>query len=297
MFRHTWAVLALWLLWTGAGCATKDVLQLCTDTVGQVAPAQKLVLAHAAQRHQAASSHAARARPGSEEQQRWLQWRDGNSSLLAAGLDSILGSGRLPVVATREVLEQCVRGGQLDPGQYVGRPDVSILMEYFKRPWMVNSTAVKLRDACRVTKYRCELVVNVDNPHEWAAWAAEAIRLKGFLVPVFSSNVHESRGYNRVARAARGRVLVVWQDDQTPAPNGKWVDDMMAVFDAHPNVAVLGMNNFRLCKQRELTNLRMGEFPFGQDPSNITATWHYAQVGLLRVWWWFGGGGAARGEV
>ncbi len=63
----------------------------------------------------------------------------------------------------------------------------------------------------------------MDNPHEAGEWArvaattaaaaAAAASAGGSfaIVPVFSDNVHEARGYNRAAAAARGAVLVVWQ--------------------------------------------------------------------------------------
>jgi hypothetical protein len=96
---------------------------------------------------------------------------------------------------------------RLRPAGFFGRPAVSILLNYFKRPSVVSRLAANLRASCDAAEVPCELVVNVDNPEEAAVWAQEA----GFVVPVFSHNLHESRGYNRAARVARGRYLVVWQ--------------------------------------------------------------------------------------
>ncbi|PNH09978.1 hypothetical protein TSOC_003328, partial [Tetrabaena socialis] len=135
---------------------------------------------------------------------------------------------------------------------FAGRPVVSVLLNYFKRPQVINRVVTDLRKSCAAVGVPCELVVNVDNPHEAAAWAAEVEG--GFVVPVFSANVHESRGYNRAAKVARGRYLVVWQDDQLPPQSGQWLIDMARVFDAHPALAILGMNTYRLCKLGEVTN-------------------------------------------
>ena len=254
-----------------------------------VPPDERLVLRDASQRLNTAGTKAALADPGSGQGRRWQEWRDGNSSLFAASLERLHSSSQLPAGSARDVVAQCAGSGRLNPGHYADRPDVSILMEYFKRPWMVSKTAILMKESCSRSAYRCELVVNVDNPHEWAAWAAQAAVLGGFLVPVFSFNAHEARGYNRAARAARGRYLVIWQDDQVPPVNGKWVDDMVAVYEAYPKVAVLGMNSYRLCRHREGTNRAGHDFPFGRDPKTAAA-WHYAQVGEPRE----GGGGGGR---
>ena len=47
-----------------------------------------------------------------------------------------------------------------------------------------------------------------------------------------SSNVHEIRGYNRAAGAARGALLAFSQDDRLPPASVGWVDAVAAAFDA-----------------------------------------------------------------
>ncbi|GIL65006.1 hypothetical protein Vafri_18839 [Volvox africanus] len=96
---------------------------------------------------------------------------------------------------------------RLVPTAFTARPLVSLLLNYFKRPQVVKVISTNLRAACASVSISCEIVVNVDNPHEGAMWAEEA----GFVVPVFSANLHEARGYNRAARLARGKYLVLWQ--------------------------------------------------------------------------------------
>jgi hypothetical protein len=36
----------------------------------------------------------------------------------------------------------------------------------------------------------------------------------GAVVPVLSDNVHEARGYNRLAQLAKAPLIMLWQDDQ-----------------------------------------------------------------------------------
>jgi hypothetical protein len=61
-----------------------------------------------------------------------------------------------------------------------------------------------------------ELIVNVDNPDEAAAWLAQQRARGDFITLLFSNNVHEIRGYNRGAGAASGRVVIFLQDDDVP---------------------------------------------------------------------------------
>jgi hypothetical protein len=51
-----------------------------------------------------------------------------------------------------------------------------------------------------------ELIVNVDNPDEAAAWLEQQKEKGDFVTLLFSPNVHEIRGYNR---GAVGAVQVV----------------------------------------------------------------------------------------
>ena len=44
----------------------------------------------------------------------------------------------------------------------------------------------------------------------------------GFVIPVFSANVHEIRAYNRLASLAKGRVVVVLQVGLRSSWDGAW---------------------------------------------------------------------------
>lgn len=56
-----------------------------------------------------------------------------------------------------------------------------------------------------------EVVINVDNPDEAAEWASYVYPTEGFVVPVFSFNLHEGRGFNRAVQIARGDIVVLMQ--------------------------------------------------------------------------------------
>ncbi len=58
-------------------------------------------------------------------------------------------------------------------------------------------------------------------------------RTDGFVVPVFSPNLHEIRGYNRLARLARGDFLIMMQVGRAGALAGwigwRWLAGALAV--------------------------------------------------------------------
>ncbi|KAG2453022.1 hypothetical protein HYH02_002357 [Chlamydomonas schloesseri] len=159
---------------------------------------------------------------------------------------------------------------------FQSRPTFSIMLNYFKRPWAIRRMASSMAASCGGSGLGCEAVVNVDNPHEAGEWAAVTLESKGFVVPVFSSNVHETRGYNRAAKVSRGKLLVVWQDDQIAPESPKWVHDLVKVFDAYPQLAIMGMNTYRLCKHLEGTN-RWGAPDFWLPDPKTGVRWTYAQ--------------------
>ncbi len=57
---------------------------------------------------------------------------------------------------------------------------------------------------------------------------------------VRSNDLHEIRAYDRAIHLARGDVVCILQDDDIPPPDGRWVDEALALFDAHPGLAILG---------------------------------------------------------
>ena len=85
---------------------------------------------------------------------------------------------------------------------------------YFKRPWAIEGI-VKEYSACRDV-LPSELLINVDSPDKAAEWVKHVYPSEGFVVPVFSFNLHETRGYNRLAGIARGEVIIILQVSGPP---------------------------------------------------------------------------------
>ena len=60
------------------------------------------------------------------------------------------------------------------------------------------------------------------------------------MTPVLSNNLHEVHGYNRLSGIARGRVLVIMQDDDMPPDSCAWLGYLLAEFERFPLLGALG---------------------------------------------------------
>lgn len=118
------------------------------------------------------------------------------------------------VQADLKFLPQCVVGAlnaQLYPEMGDDGPHVSFMVQYFKRTHQIAVLVTPLLACVEREGLRGELLVNVDSPTDAAIWAQWAHNTSGFVIPVISNNVHEIRGYSRLARLATGKVLTALQ--------------------------------------------------------------------------------------
>ncbi len=67
--------------------------------------------------------------------------------------------------------------------------------------------AFALRQSVAPLLYLARLIATLSVRHRFRAWAS--YNTSGLVVPVFSNNIHEVRSYNRLARIARGDVLIL----------------------------------------------------------------------------------------
>jgi len=168
-----------------------------------------------------------------------------------ARVSELQQGGVVPPKATLDDVFKCVYAA-LNPVLYEGRPKVSILLQYFRRPWMIEEY-VRRTAACS-SAVPLELLVNVDSPGDAAAWAAVAANSSGLTVlPLISNNVHEVRAYNRLAHLARGDLLVLAADDDYfPAGgNCSWLLDIVRVFERWPQAGVLGLRRATVCMKSD----------------------------------------------
>lgn len=134
----------------------------------------------------------------------------------------------------------------LNPDIFPGRPVVSFMVEYYKRPWVIRPYVERLQKLCANTA--CELIVNVDSYTEAQEWVQIANETRGFVIPIFSNNIHETRGYNRAAGVARGQFVVICQDDDLWPMDPKFLDQKLQIFAKYPKVASIGSKGFRWCQ-------------------------------------------------
>lgn len=63
----------------------------------------------------------------------------------------------------------------------------------------------------QATTKNAEVLINDDSQSDWGPWVKELAGLAAGGMLVYSPNIHEIRGYNRLAKLARGRILVFAQ--------------------------------------------------------------------------------------
>lgn len=145
---------------------------------------------------------------------------------------------------------------------YPHRPTISFILQYYKRPWMIRHFIGNLSKAAK--DLDSELIVNVDSFSEGQEWAQLVNETQGWVVPVFSANVHEARAYNRAARIARGKYLCFLQDDDIPSADPRWITDKLKVLDKYVKIGVIGCKSFRWCVPHERQN-HFGEEPYADS--------------------------------
>lgn len=139
----------------------------------------------------------------------------------------------------------------------------SIAIQYFRRPRAIKAMASALKSI----KEPIEILVNDDSRSQHDEWLA-ALDERGVLF--HHPNIHEIRGYNRLARFARGDMIIMMQDDDQPS-NRIWVSQARALFDAHQLLGMIGGLRGRLDtgkKRDKETNQNDGQ-KFGPRFSRI----------------------------
>ncbi|GLC37752.1 hypothetical protein PLESTB_001473200 [Pleodorina starrii] len=135
--------------------------------------------------------------------------------------------------------------GHLQPRLFPDQPMVSFMLQYFKRPRVIDTFVTMLQTCNQLVP--SEFLINVDSPQEGQRWADLSWSTNGFVVPVMSYNLHELRGYNRLAGMARGKYLVLLQDDDVLEPaDCSWLPRLVAQMEAMPQLAMVGLNKLQL---------------------------------------------------
>lgn len=130
--------------------------------------------------------------------------------------------------------------------------NVTFILQYFRQPEHIPLIVDRLyrctegrSGAGQLQKLTTTLLVNVDQPNEFKVWHEKWQETdKGsFLVPLLSHNEHDNRGFNKLARAARGEFVFFIQENDVPPEDCTWLTKALSVFHSWPNVAAVGLRN------------------------------------------------------
>uniref|UniRef100_A0A061S107 Glycosyltransferase 2-like domain-containing protein n=1 Tax=Tetraselmis sp. GSL018 TaxID=582737 RepID=A0A061S107_9CHLO len=143
----------------------------------------------------------------------------------------------------RVPIHSCSRGKPLPNSTCSGGGGiaVSIIMQFFRRGKNIQTIMKGIKD----TAPGVELLVNDDSRSDWGAWVASMEGLPGGGFLVYSPDIHEIRGYNRLAKLARGELLVFLQDDDAPK-EVSWLLRAQSLFRHYPELHLLGGNRGRM---------------------------------------------------
>ena len=134
----------------------------------------------------------------------------------------------------RHSLWQPHRAPPCNTTQFVDVPDVSALIQAFGDGANARQLATRLHTLPHV-----EIIVNDDSGSDHAEWLRWLTGQNDVVMT--SHNVHEIRAYNRMARMARGKYLLLLQADHClPTHGSAWLQDALNLFEQFPRLGLVG---------------------------------------------------------
>lgn len=136
----------------------------------------------------------------------------------------------------------------------------------------VDNTGEERQWADAVNRHTTAATVASEQASPGAAASTAAARAQAQAQPSFSvltvmsDNVHEARGYNRLARLARAPLLALLQDDIYPSKSGRWLQQAQRLFTDMPHLGVVGTTSHKLCLQGGWGWEGVGEGVVGAGP-------------------------------
>lgn len=117
-----------------------------------------------------------------------------------------------------------------------GTPLVTAIVQSFNHHQNVHNISTSLKHATAVD----EIIISEDGStdgslHDWHS----VLRSDNHFI-IRSNNLHELRSYNRAMRMATGKIVVLLQDDDRLPLKDDWVQNAIRLFDALPDLGVLG---------------------------------------------------------
>jgi glycosyltransferase involved in cell wall biosynthesis len=118
---------------------------------------------------------------------------------------------------------------------YTGSPKISVIVQFFNKKPNIKS----IINALRLTSAE-ELIVIDDGSSDgsYEDWMQYLNRRNDFLLRC--NDLFEVRTYDRAIRMAKGEFVCLLQDDDIPPDNNAWVEQALTLFEALPNLVILG---------------------------------------------------------
>ena len=127
----------------------------------------------------------------------------------------------------------------------------SVAIQYYRQKENVGPIMGRLT----LFKEPLEVLVNNDSHTEHAQWIEQFRahgQIQGWLV--YSPDVHEIRGYNRLGKLATAETLAFLQDDDLPL-DAEWLVHAKRLFSAHKSMGLLGGHRGRMATGEMWSNL------------------------------------------
>ena len=127
----------------------------------------------------------------------------------------------------------------------------SVAIQYYRREENVGPIMGRLT----LFKEPLEVLVNNDSHTEHAQWIEQFRahgQIQGWLL--YSPDVHEIRGYNRLGKLATAETLAFLQDDDLPL-DAEWLVHAKRLFSAHKSMGLLGGHRGRMATGEMWSNL------------------------------------------
>lgn len=116
------------------------------------------------------------------------------------------------------------------------KPRVTAIVQSFNHHYNIANISESLKSADTVDEIIvCEDGSTDGSLHDWRAVLPD----DGHFI-IRSNNLHELRSYNRAMRIASGDLIVLLQDENRLPMNDEWVRNAQRLFEALPNLGVLG---------------------------------------------------------
>lgn len=135
--------------------------------------------------------------------------------------------------SARELVEELIaQKGKCARADKPRMPTVSFLIQHFRRPLSLQLVIERL-----MLYEDGQVIVNDDSGEDHKRIS----RLLGENdVYINLKDVHEIRSYNMLSRVSDGEILCFLQDDDIPPTSTSWVENAVALFQAHPKLSMLG---------------------------------------------------------